>query len=55
VAGYDFFFAADCGEVDAGVPVEKYIDVRRYALELRGGEDSRFLTGPAALFGMTSI
>jgi hypothetical protein len=32
VAGHDFFRIADGGEVDAGVPVEKYIDVRRYVL-----------------------
>src|SRR5579864_592548 len=30
VAGDDFFGVADGGEIDAGVPVEKYIDVRRY-------------------------
>jgi hypothetical protein len=30
VAGYDCFFAADGGEVDAGVPTLEYIDVRRY-------------------------
>jgi hypothetical protein len=48
VAGDDFFRIADGGEVDAGVPTEEYIDVRRYMLELFGGEDSRhsrFLTG----------
>jgi hypothetical protein len=32
VAGHDFFRIADGGEVDAGVPVEKYIDVRRYMI-----------------------
>ena len=52
VAGYYFFFVADCGQVDAGVPVEEYIDVRRYTLELGGGEDSRFLSG-FRRFGMT--
>jgi hypothetical protein len=55
VAGYYFFFVADGGQVDAGVPVEKYIDVRRYIFELSGGEDSRFLTGPSARFGMTRL
>ena len=30
VAGDDFFFVADRGEVDAGVPALEYIDVRRY-------------------------
>jgi hypothetical protein len=30
VAGDDLFFVADGGQVDAGVPAEKYIDVRRY-------------------------
>jgi len=30
VAVYDCFFAADGGEVDAGVPTLEYIDVRRY-------------------------
>jgi hypothetical protein len=55
VAGDDFFFAADRCEVDAGVPVEKYIDVCRYMLELGGGEDSRFLTGKRRRFGMTRV
>jgi hypothetical protein len=31
VAGDDFFLVADGGEVDASVPAEEYIDVRRYA------------------------
>jgi hypothetical protein len=52
VAGYDFFGVADAGEVDAGVPAEEYIDVRRYMLELGGGQDNRFLV--ASLVGMTS-
>ena len=30
VAGDYFFWIADGGEVDAGVPAEEYIDVRRY-------------------------
>jgi hypothetical protein len=55
VAGYDFFRVADGGEVDTGVPAEEYIDVRRYMMELSGGEDSRFLTGPLARFGMTRV
>jgi len=54
VAGDYFFFVADGGEVDAGVPVDKYIDVRRYTLELCGGQDSRFLTG-FRRFGMTRV
>ena len=45
VTGDDLFGVADGGQVDAGIPAEEYIDVRRYTLELRGGEDSRFLTG----------
>ena len=53
MAGYYFFWVADGGQVDAGVPVVEYIDVRRYTLELGGGEDSRFFTGPLARFGMT--
>ena len=55
VAGDYFFWVADGGEVDAGVPAEEYIDVRRYMLELCGGQDSRFLIGPLALFGMTRV
>jgi hypothetical protein len=63
VTGNYFFWIADGGEVDAGVPEEKYIDVRRYMLELGDREDSRFpstalrasLTGPLAPFGMTKI
>ena len=51
VAGYDFFGIADGSEVDAGVPAEQYIDVRRYTLQLSGGQDSRFLV--ASLLGMT--
>ena len=35
VAGNDFFRVADGREVDAGVPSEEKIDVRRYLLELR--------------------
>ena len=41
MAGYYFFFVAMGGQVDAGVLVLEYIDVRRYTLELSGGEDSR--------------
>jgi len=55
VAGYDFFWVADGCEVDAGVPAEEYIDVRRYVLELGRGEDSRFLAGPSARLGMTIV
>ena len=58
MAGDNFFFVANRGEIDAGVPAEKYIDVRRYMFELDFGEDgrnSRFLTGPSALFGMTRV
>jgi hypothetical protein len=55
VAGDYLFWIADGGEVDAGVPAKKYIDVRRYVLELRGREKSRFLTGPSALFGMIRV
>jgi len=44
------FFFAQCG-----VPVFEDIDVHRYLFELGGGEDSRFLTGPSARFGMTSV
>ena len=36
VAGDDFLGIADRSEVDAGVPTEQYIDVRRYMLELGG-------------------
>jgi hypothetical protein len=55
VAGDYFFGIADGGEVDSRVPVEEYIDVRRYMLELSRREDSGFLTGPSAQFGMTRI
>jgi hypothetical protein len=37
VAGDDVFWVADGGEVDAGVPAEKYIDVGRYIVQLREG------------------
>ena len=30
VVGHDVFFVANRGQVDAGVPTLKYIDVRRY-------------------------
>ena len=55
VPGDDFFFVADGGEVDTSVPALEYIDVRRYTLELGRGKNSRFLTGPSALFGMTRV
>jgi hypothetical protein len=51
VAGDYFFWIADGGEVDAGAPVEEYIDVRRYTMELSLGEHSRLLV--AALPEMT--
>ena len=54
MASHNFFFVADGGEVDAGVPVQEYIDVRRYILELDGGEDSGFLSG-FRRFGMTKV
>jgi len=38
VAGDDFVWIADGGEVDPSVPVLEYIDVRRYSLQLIGGE-----------------
>jgi hypothetical protein len=41
VAGDDFFFAADGGKVDAGIPAKEYIDVYRYTLELYRRQDSR--------------
>jgi len=53
VAGYDFFGVADGGEVDAGIPAEEYIDVRRYTMQLGGGQDCRFLSG-FRRFGMTT-
>jgi hypothetical protein len=55
VAGDDFFGIADGGEVNAGVPAEEYIDVRRYTVQLRRRQNSRFLTGPSARFGMTRV
>jgi hypothetical protein len=33
VAGNDVFGIADGGEIDAGIPAEEYIDVRRYMLQ----------------------
>jgi hypothetical protein len=32
VAGDDFFRVADGGQVDAGIPMQEYIDVRRYIM-----------------------
>jgi hypothetical protein len=52
VAGDDFFGVTDGGEVDAGVPAEKYIDVRRYMMQLGGGQDSRPLAS-CRRFGTT--
>jgi len=37
VASDDLFRIADGGEVDAGVPAEQKIDVRRYLFEVVGG------------------
>jgi hypothetical protein len=54
VAGDDFFTVANGGEVDAGVPAAQYIDVRRYMLELDGGEDSR-ASPHISCFGMTGV
>lgn len=34
VAGDDFFFGADGGEIDAGIPALKCIDVRRYTMQV---------------------
>jgi len=53
VAGYDLFRLADGGEVDTSIPVEEYIDVLRYMIELRGSQEIRLLTAPLARFGMT--
>jgi len=36
VAGDDFFRVADRGQVDAGIPAEEYIDIRRYVPQLSG-------------------
>jgi len=55
VAGDDLFFVADGGQVDAGVPADEYIDVCRYMVQLRGRENSRFLTAALRRFGMTSF
>ena len=56
VAGYDFFWLADGGEVYAGIPAEQQIDVRRYVFQLRLAESGvapkpRFL----ASLGMTDL
>ena len=53
MASDDVLGVADGGQIDAGVPAEEYIDVRRYTLQLRGGQDSRFLTESLTRFGMT--
>jgi hypothetical protein len=59
VSCHDMFWIADCGEVDAGIPAEEYIDVRRYILQLSGREDSRFLHSAVAFaptpVGMTDF
>ena len=46
VAGYDFFRLADGGEVDAGIPAQEYIDIRRYISQLGLVEYCRFLASP---------
>ena len=51
VTGHDLFFVADASQVHAGVPALKHIDVRRYILQLGGGEDSGFRG--ASRLGMT--
>jgi len=45
VAGDDLVWVADGGEVDAGVPAEEYIDVRRYKLQVGHREPLRFAQG----------
>src|SRR5579863_167004 len=54
VAADDVFWVADGGEVDAGIPVEEYIDVRRYMLQLRGSQNNRRFVSGLRRFGMTS-
>ena len=39
------FRVAESGQVDAGIPANQYIDVRRYTLQLSGRQESRFLFG----------
>jgi hypothetical protein len=62
VADDNLFRVAHGGQVDAGVPAEKYIDVRRYTMQLSGRQDSRFLSGLRRFrmtrlrdFGMTEL
>jgi hypothetical protein len=45
VAGDDVFGVADGGQIDAGVPPDEDIDIRRYTLQLCQRQDSRLLTG----------
>jgi hypothetical protein len=52
VARDDLFRGADGREVDASIPAEEHIDVRRYTMELGEGEDSGFLSA-FRRFGMT--
>ena len=54
VAGDDGFGVADGGQVDAGIPAEEYIDVRRYILQWCRGQDDGSLSG-FRQFGMTSL
>ena len=55
VTGYDLSFIADCRQVDTRVPAEKYIDIRRYTIQVVGRQNSRFLTAPQHRFGMTMV
>jgi hypothetical protein len=55
VAGDDLIFIADGGEVDAGVPADEYIDVRRYIMELKRRQQDRFLTAASHRLGMTRV
>jgi hypothetical protein len=38
VAGDDVLGSANRGEVDAGIPAQEEIDVRRYLIELKSGQ-----------------
>jgi hypothetical protein len=43
MAGDNLFGVANSGQVDAGVPAKKHIDVHRYLLPLTGGQGRRFV------------
>ena len=45
MAGHDMFRLPDGGQIDAGVPAQQQIDVRRYLLELHFGECPAFEKG----------